>query len=93
MFEAKQIHSGQYKRYGDSYDVWEIKTEQSKEETLDWCFENLHKKRVPEKAEFYQNTRCGGAKSGDMDYYFAGYYTIEAIEGGFKFTYVYPWDG
>ena len=53
MFKAKQVHSGQYKPYGDSYDVWEVKTDRSKEETLDWCFKNLHKRRVPEKAEFF----------------------------------------
>lgn len=92
MFEAKQTHCGQYKRYGDFFRVWEVKTDKSKEETVDWCFENLYKKRVPESAEWHKNIQYGGAKSGDMEYYFAGYYSVKAIDGGFEFTVCTPYD-
>lgn len=91
MPEAKQIHCGQYKRYGDFFRVWEVKTDLSKEETVEWCFENLYKRRVPHTGEWHANIRYGGPKWSDASYYFAGYYSIEPIDGGFKFTICEPY--
>ena len=91
MFKAKQIHCGQYRRYGDFYRVWEVKTDRSKKETVEWCFANIYKRRVPEQAEWRRNISDGGAHRGDMGYYFAGYYSICEIEGGFKFTICEPY--
>ena len=91
MFETKQVHSGQYKPYGDSFYVWEVKTNRSKEETVEWCLQNLCKRRVPESAEWHKNIQYGGAKSGDMGYYFGGYYSIKTIDGGFEFTVCTPY--
>ena len=90
MFTATQTHCGQYKPYGDFFRVWEISTDRSKEETVEWCFENLSKRRVPTSAEWHKNIRIDGEKSGDAGYYFAGYYAIEPIESGFKFTICEP---
>ena len=61
------------------------------EETLGYCFENLHKHRCPEYAEWHKNTVYGGAKSGDMGYHFGGYYTLIAIDGGFSFSVCFPY--
>ena len=91
MIEAKEVHYGQYKKYGDSYLVWEITTDMGQEETVEWCFQNLHKRRVPESAEWHKNIRIGGEKSGDYGYYFAGYYKVEKIDGGFRFTVCKPY--
>lgn len=46
--EAKLVHSGQYRRYGDTFRVWEIKTDgESKEEVLKYIRENVHKADLP----------------------------------------------
>lgn len=90
-FEATLVHSGQYRRYDDFYREWEIKTDASAEETLEWCFENLCKRRIPESAEWHKNVRYGGEKSGDMGYYFAGYYTMHPIPEGFYFKVCEPY--
>ena len=90
--KAKQIHCGQYKRYGDFYLVWEIETDgESEEEVLSFARENLCKKELPKMVEFKLNTRYGGAKFGDMDYYFRGYYILEKIPGGYRFSVVEPY--
>lgn len=75
IFEARQTHCGQYKPYGDFFRVWDIATEASKESTLDYCFDKLYTRRVPESCEWHMNT---------------GYYTLVAIQGGFIFTICEP---
>lgn len=90
MIEAKQIHCGQYKPYGDFFCVWNVQTDMTKEEVIKWCFENLYKRIVPPSGEFHANIRYGGPKSNDPGYYFAGYYSIEEIESGFKFSICEP---
>lgn len=91
-FKSKQTHCGQYKPYGDFFIVWEVETEYTEKDTvLDYCFENLYKRKVPESAEYHRNIRYGtGEKSGDANYYFAGYYTLEKIFGGYRFTVCEP---
>lgn len=91
MFEAKMVHCGQYKRYGDFYREWEIRTDRSEEETVEWCFENLYKRRVPRYSEWRKNIQYGGARWHDAGYYFAGHYSIHPIDGGFKFTICEPY--
>ena len=34
MIEAKQIHCGQYKPYGDFFRVWNVQTDMTKEEVI-----------------------------------------------------------
>lgn len=91
MFEAKHIHSGQYKPYGDSFYVWDIMTDQSEEDTVEWCFRNFYTNRVPPYKEWKSNTSCGGKYRNDLGYYFSGYYTIEKIDGGYRFTKCEPY--
>ena len=91
MIEAKQTPCGQYKRYGDFFRVWTIKTDLPQEEVVAWCFENLYHGRVlPCSGEYHSNIRYGGPKFNDAGYYFRGYYTIEKIDGGYKFTICEP---
>ena len=48
MIVAKCIHDGQYRPYGDTFQVWELKTDgESKEEVLRYIRENVHKADIP----------------------------------------------
>lgn len=59
-FKAKQTHSGQYRRYGDFFRVREIETDcEDEAQVLDFCFNELCKKRVPSKAEWSAEIRVG----------------------------------
>ncbi len=90
--EAKQIHCGQYKRYGDYFRVWEIKTDgESKEEVLKYIRENVHKSDLPPSGEWSANVRYGGERSNDPAYYFRGCYTLEEIDGGYKYSVKEPY--
>ena len=90
--EAKQIHCGQYKRYGDYFRVWEIKTDgESKEEVMKYIRENVHKSDLPPSGEWSANVRYGGERSNDPYYYFRGCYTLEEIDGGYKNTVKEPY--
>lgn len=92
MFETKQTHNGQYKKYGDFVREWEIETDLSKEEVLDKCFTELYKKQLPESTEYHKEIRYKiGGHSGDADYYFAGYYTLEQTEKGYLFKVFEPY--
>ena len=89
--EVRQIHRGQYRRYGDFFMVWEVKTDnENKEEVLNYLFENVYKRKVPPKAEWSANIRIGGKEYGNPGYYFAGYYCLDKIDGGYKFTICEP---
>jgi hypothetical protein len=92
---AKQTHSGQHRAYGDTFRVWEIQTDSTDEkEVLEYCFETLLRgRRVPERSEWKPNIMVGGAKFSDANYYFAGYYTLEKIPAGYKFTVCEPYTG
>lgn len=91
MFKATQTQCGQYKRYGDFFREWDIETDMPKEEALGKCFEELyHGRKVPPKGEWQANIVIGGEKSGDADYYFRGYYTMEKRETGYHFTICEP---
>jgi len=89
---AIQTHCGQYKPYGDSFRVWDIKTDcKDKAEVLEYCFTNIYQCRIPESAEWHKNIRYAtGEKSGDANYYFAGYYELNKTDTGYKFTVCEP---
>jgi cytochrome oxidase Cu insertion factor (SCO1/SenC/PrrC family) len=93
MFKAMETHMGQYKRYGDSFREWDVLTDSTdKAEVLEYCFENLYKRRVPESVEYHQNIRHGSGKhAGDANYYFAGYYELAKINGGYHFKVCEPY--
>lgn len=93
--EVKMIHCGQYRPYGDFFRVWEVKTNgsMSKEEVVDFMFENYYKRRVPPKGEWSFNIRYGNEHFSDPDYYFRGWYTIEKNDGNdgvYTFTVCEP---
>lgn len=91
-FAAEQTHCGQYKPYGDFVREWKIETVLSEEETLEKCFAELLKRKVPESAEYHREILHGiGGHSGDADYYFAGYYTLTGIENGYLFKVFEPY--
>lgn len=92
-FKATRTHGGQYKPYGDTFDVWDIETDcEDKAKVLEYCFSELYKRRVPESAEWHRNIQTGGEKSRDANYYFAGYCTLEKTATGWKFTVCEPYD-
>ena len=90
MIEAKRIFSGQKKRYGDYIREWEIMTDCMKEVVLEWIFNNLGIKRVPEYKEWQKNFRNEDGST-NYSYYFAGYYIIKPMDGGFLFTVYEPY--
>lgn len=90
-FIAKPVHSGQYQRYGDYFRVWDITTDADQETTLEWCFENVYRRRIPEKSEWHKNIQYGGEKSNDMKYYLDGWYEMHTIPEGFRFTVCEPY--
>lgn len=91
-FTAEKVHSGQYKPYGDSFYVWDIKTDSNdRDAVLVYCMKELCKRKVPEESEWLKNIRYGsGEKSDDAGYYFAGYYSLHKTDGGYKFTVCEP---
>lgn len=90
--EAKVIRCGQYERYGDFFRVWEIKTDgESKEEVLKYIRENVHKYDLPPLWRWATNVRYGGEKYNDFDYYYHGYYMLEVIKGGYRYTVREPY--
>lgn len=97
MIQATKIHQGQYKRYGDSFDVWMIDTgseELTEEQVVAWGFENLNNKRtLPIEAEWRRNVRYDGPRGNDPGYYFDGYYKIRSsnIPNTWEFTICRPY--
>lgn len=97
MIQAKQVHNGQYKRYGDSFDVWMIDTGSetlTKEQVVQWAFDNLNSKRtLPIEAEWLRNVRYDGPRGNDPGYYFDGYYKIRSsnIPNTWEFTICRPY--
>lgn len=90
--EVKLIHCGQYKRYGDFFRVWEIKTDgESPKEVLKYIKENVHKYDLPHAGEWSANVRYGGERFNDPTYYFRGCYYLTEIEGGYKYTVREPY--
>ena len=67
-FNAKQIHRGQYRTFGDFFRVWEIETDMPKETVIDKCFSELSQKRLPEEKEWRREVRYGCGHFGDADY-------------------------
>lgn len=91
MIEAKQTHCGQYKPYGDCFRIWNVQTDLPQDEVVKWCFEKLYYGKVlPTHAEWKANIIYGAPHSSDPGYYFAGYYDIREIDGGFEFKVCEP---
>lgn len=86
--EVKQVHAGQYRPYGDTFDVWEIYLEEGesfdREDVLVFCFTELSRRKVQSKQEW-------NANHGNADAYFSGYYELEKTSYGYKFTVCSPY--
>lgn len=81
------VHSGQYRRYGDFYRVWDINDpDASPDEILAHFFKD--KQPLPNAAEFSAKTRKGDF---DIGYYFRGYYKLDKTEYGYRFTICEPY--
>lgn len=96
MFKAKRIHSGMYRRYGDSFYEWEVISDLHKEEVLQKCFLDLAKAEYPTREEWINN--INNEKKDDMSYYFHGYYTftksffdLDNNANGYYFTVCHPY--
>ena len=90
MIEAKQIYSGQYYKNGKFIRIWDVTSEESEETTLEWCFENLTRKRLPSEGEWRKNKKRGGERFGDTSYYLSGYCTIRHMPEDYRFTVCEP---
>lgn len=93
MIKATQIHHGQYRPYGASYDVWMVEADEEMgyEEVLAWCRENLiGGSTVPEKSEFYDRHRNYDTFS--LNDYFKGYVALyQYPNNSWKFERVRPY--
>lgn len=91
MIVAKCIYDGQYKPYGDTFQVWELKTdEESKEHVLRYIRESVHKADIPTCREWIANVRYGGEHYHDPAYYYRGCYSMKKIDGGYRYTFKEP---
>ena len=75
-FTATQTHAGQYRRYGDTFNEWDVMTDASEPEATAWCLNNLAKNEdLPSRAAWSAGSRSDTDR--DHDYYsryFAGYH-------------------
>lgn len=90
MIKAKQIHCGQYKRYGDTFRVWDIETDETEEDVRKYCFTELYKRELPTEAVWRAEVRMGGAHFNDPGYYFRGYHKLIKTQTGYTFTVCEP---
>lgn len=93
MIKATKIHSGQYKPYGDAYDVWEIKSDKtaSRKDVMAWCRENLiGGKTVPEQNEFIRRYREDSTFT-SCDYFDGFVKLIRTDDNSWEFTKVSPY--
>lgn len=92
MIEAKNTHTGQYFRYGDSHTIWDIITERPEEEAFAWAKENLlHGDDFPSYSEWMSNTKHNGPRQYDMEYYFRGYINFTKTSTGYRLEHVTPY--
>ena len=93
MIKATQTHHGQYRPYGDSYDVWMVEADEEMEfdEVLAWCREHLiGGSMVPLRNDFLQRYRKD--KSFTWNDYFKGYVDLHPYpEKTWKFEKVVPY--
>ncbi len=88
-FKAKFVSSGQPTPYAHRYTNFEIYTNESAEDAVEWAFECLYPRRVPEMNEWLKNIND---PSSDIspDYYYKGYYQIFKEDYGYYFSIVEP---
>ena len=92
MIKATKIHSGQYRPYGDSHDVWVLDNtgRMTFDEILAWCRENLiNGSTIPLKHEFYNRYRTD--KTFTYSEYFNGYVNLYTQGDMWTFEKVVPY--
>lgn len=93
MIKATQTHHGQYRPYGDSYDVWMVEADEEMEfdDVLAWCRENLiGGSMVPLRNDFLRRYR--NDKTFAMGDYFSGYVELHQYpDKTWKFEKVVPY--
>lgn len=90
-FKMKVLHTGQYRPYGDLHYVYEIETDATAEETLEFCKrEILHSRDLPEEQDFFNANRNHEM---EMSEYFKGYYKFKRGQGCYIFEKVMPYTG
>jgi len=91
MVNYKQTHCGQYEKFGDFFEVYEVITDEMDFNTvLESCKKDLFKKDLPLYCDWHPNIMYKGAKWDDADYYFRGYCTLVHIGDNWKFTVCSP---
>lgn len=93
MIKAEKIHSGQYRPYGDSHDVWVLYVSDMEfDEILAWCRENLiGGSTIPLKDEFIERNRTDDTFT--MNDYFKGYVNLYThTDNTWTFEKVRPYD-
>lgn len=90
MIEAKRVFTGQRKRYGEYIREWEIHTDCTEKQAVDWCFDHLGIERVPSFEDWQKERK---REDGSLKYsvFFAGYYIIQKKPWGFLFTIRMPY--
>lgn len=87
MIKSTLVHSGQYRRYGDSYTVYEIETDEDIEAVKEYIKTLTN---TPEEEEFLRAYREGGEHEGDYGYYFAGYHKLTKTADGYRLSICRP---
>lgn len=92
--KAEKIHSGQYRPYGDSHDVWMVEADwigNTYEDVMAWCRENiLGGSTIPVRAEFYRKWKEDNTFT--MNDFFKGYVTLYNRKGKvWRFEKVSPY--
>lgn len=85
VYEVTWTHVGQYRPYGDFFRVAEIRTKDTNPNSILEIMKIFYRCNVPLKKDWDNKRKT-------MDEYFAGYCTVEAIPGGFKYTKCEPYD-
>ena len=89
-FKAKFVSSGQPQPFAHRYTNFEIYTKESEHDTVNWAFECLYPRRVPEMNEWLKNIN-DPASDITPDYYYKGYYQIFKEDYGYYFSIVEPY--
>lgn len=85
--EIKRLHSGQYRPYGDHYDVYEIYSDSaSKNEVIAFIKEEFGE--LPTKKEYFNLL-----PTKDMGYYCTGYGELSGKSPCYNYTIVHPYTG
>ncbi len=92
MFEYKKTHSGQYRRYDDSFDEWDIVTDIPEQAVRQACLDRFNSGTdLPSHSEWKRAICIGGPKDNDAVFYFSGWHDLHKTgDGTYHFTICRP---